>query len=304
VQECRRKVLIESESSGKEQFASNNKTSESSQSSIVYEKVDISHLNIGSSNSNNVRTWFACTATAIASTDGLWGFACPRNMIDFANSASVPSGVLVYLNYIRASEALPWEPAKPDDNEEWQRHFQQQCLARTRAEAEGRRLPLDQQPAFRDRQRRKEMDEANDRRKRRYFQEQDYAKQRPLAALQSSLLTIEKVAEKIVKWLEGKQYVLGNVKIEQITEKIVYEMITDVEKAKSISVMLEKWMAWTKNGAMLKPDLDFVEEERHMDFALACCILSVIKTSRSSVTSQVVLDLQECFRTFPTIHLG
>ena len=301
VQEARRKVLVESEGSGKEQFAANNDTSESSQSSIVCEKVDISHLNIKSSNSNNVGTWFACTVTAIASTDGLLGFACPRSVIDFANSTSVPSGVLVYLNYIQASEALPWgEPAKPD----WNAGLRQDEVRRMRARAEGRMLPLDQQLAFHERQQRLDFDAFVDRNSRLRLQWEEYATQRPLAALKSIPLTIEKVAEKMVKWLEGKQYILGNVKIEQIAEKILYEMIIDVEKAKTISVMLEKWMAWTKNGAMMKPDLDFIEAERQMDFALACCILSVIKTSCSSVTSQVVKDLQECFRTFPTIHLG
>ena len=122
-------------------------------------------------------------------------------------------------------------------------------------------------------------------------------------AMQSQRLPIDVVADANVKYLVDKFRLSEGVTVLVLVEQILYGMAQDTSFAKRIAIMLDLWKSWAQSGGMTKSHYLAVKEDQVI-FALASCVLAVMRGMVSEPMGSVVGDLQECLRIWKKVRLG
>lgn len=135
------------------------------------------------------------------------------------------------------------------------------------------------------------------------MREEQKREQAVTEAMLSQKLGMHIVAEANRKWLVRKKYAKDTISITDIVEQILWGMIQDEAVAKRIATMLDQWKSWTQSGGMTKSHYAVLKEDQ-VTFALASCVLFVIKMTAAEPTGSVVSDLQECLRMWKRVRLG
>jgi hypothetical protein len=247
--------------------------------------------------------WFACAATALgAPKGGLWSFAIPADMLAVARRETMPCGVMVLLDVMSDEQVPTWRGSVHDDQaEQFERHVR--MTEQSRRVAEEMRLPPEQQEIARQKRFREESMNFHNECRRRNLREQQKREQAVTEAMLSQKLGIQIVAEANRKWLVKKEYAKEEMSISDIVEQVLWGMIQDEAVAKRIAAMLDQWKSWTQSGGMTKSHYLLLKEDQ-VTFALASCVLYVMKSTAAEPTGSVVSDLQECLRIWKRVRLG
>ncbi|KAL1606561.1 hypothetical protein SLS60_003966 [Paraconiothyrium brasiliense] len=269
------------------------------------QKLQLHHLRPAPPSSLSASTagfWFCCAATAFqAPQGGLWSFCIPQDILTLARHSTVPGGVMVLLDTMTDEEVPAWRTPYNDLSERLERQLKAQQQSHALLE-EGRLPPAQRDAARRDRMQREAMEFHHDFRRRMVAQE-ERREAEMLEAIQSQKLPIGVVAAANLKFLK-KQLRLGSVPtVASVVEHILYGMCQDKAFAQRLSVMLDLWKSWAQSGGMTKTHYLAVKEDQ-VTFALASCLLAIMRDMVSEPSGSVVGDLQECLRMWKKVRLG
>lgn len=270
-----------------------------------HQKLQFHHLRSSNSSSAPASTagfWFCCTATAFqAPQGGLWSFSIPQDVLALARRSTVPGGVMVLLDTMTDEEVPAWRTPYNDQVERLDRQIKMQ--QQSRAMLEESRLPPAQRDAARvTRMQREAMDLHNDYR-RRIFAQEERREGELLEAIQSQKLHIGIVAAANLKFLKKRLRLSSVPTTTTVVEHILHGMLMDRAFAQRLSAMLDLWKNWAQSGGMTKSYYLAVKEDQVM-FALASCVLALIRDMVSEPSGSVVGDLQECLRVWKKVRLG
>jgi hypothetical protein len=250
----------------------------------------------------NSSFWFSCAATALgAPQGGLWSFAIPDDILAVARRETVPCGVMVLMGIMADEEVPAWRTPHDSQADQFERHVK--FTEQARRIQEEMRLPPDQREAARRKRVQQEAIDFHNEHRRRRLLEERHKEQEMTEAMTSQKLGIAVVAEANRKWLIGKGYVKETTTIAALVEQILFGMVQSEGFAKAISMILDQWKTWTQSGGMAKTHFQAVKESQVL-FALASCVLFVIKNTATEPTGSVVSDLQECLRIWRRVRLG
>ncbi|OCK98948.1 uncharacterized protein K441DRAFT_653324 [Cenococcum geophilum 1.58] len=250
----------------------------------------------------NSSFWFSCAATALgAPQGGLWSFAIPDDILAVARRETVPCGVMVLMGVVADDEVPAWRTPHDSQADQFERHVK--FTEQARRIQEEMRLPPDQREAARRKRVQQEAIDFHNEHRRRRLLEERRKEQEMTEAMTSRKLGIAVVAEANRKWLIGKGYVKETTTIAALVEQILFGMVQSEGFAKAISMILDQWKTWTQSGGMAKTHFQAVKESQVL-FALASCVLFVIKNTATEPTGSVVSDLQECLRIWRRVRLG
>jgi hypothetical protein len=256
------------------------------------QKLQLHHLRPAPPSSSGASTagfWFCCAATAFqAPQRGLWSFSIPQDILALVRHSTVPCGVMVLLNMLTDEDVPAWRTPYTDQAERFEQQVKAQQQSRAMLE-EGRLPPAQRDAARRDRIQREAMD---------FHHEAEL-----LEALQSQKLPIGIVARANLKFLR-KQLRLGSVpSLATVVERVLYGMLQDRGLAQRLGTMLDLWKGWAESGGMTKSHYLAVKEDL-VGFALASCVLAVVRDLGGETSGSVVGDLQECLRMWRKVRLG
>ncbi|KAI9755224.1 MAG: hypothetical protein M1835_000839 [Candelina submexicana] len=263
----------------------------------------IKHLTIRNERHGCPGLWFACAATALGSKKGtgLWSYTIPEHILSFAESATIPAGVMVVLDVIDEKDApacfSPWDD-ELECEEERNRTF-----ARLRRMGEEARLPPDQQQAARLKRGREDLWEMQEANKKRQINQRVREETRMYEALRSSRIDPALVAVRNLEWLMNKEHLQRGHTMRTAVEEALYTMLLDESKATAISDMLNKWKSWADSGGMNQEHLDYVKKSQST-FALASCIVGVLSEGSTTLDGSVGNDMAECIRVWRKVRLG
>lgn len=250
----------------------------------------------------NSSFWFSCAATALgAPQGGLWSFAIPDDILAVARRETVPCGVMVLMRIMADEDVPAWRTPYDSQADQFERHVK--FTEQARKIQEEMRLPPDQREAARRKRVQQEAIDFHNEHRRQRLLEERRKEQEMTEAMTSQKLGIAVVAEANRKWLIGKGYVKETTTIAALVEQILFGMVQSEGFAKAISMILDQWKTWTQSGGMAKTHFQAVKESQVL-FALASCVLFVIKNTATEPTGSVISDLQECLRIWRRVRLG
>ncbi|KAF2497723.1 hypothetical protein BU16DRAFT_525331 [Lophium mytilinum] len=265
-------------------------------------RLSLPHLHEPSTASTYTSFWFSCAATALgAPKGGLWSFAIPADVLAVARRETVPCGVMVLLGLLTDDDVPTWRTPGDDKAENFERHIR--FVEQSRRITDELRLPPDQREIARQKRIRDDAAEFHNESRRRQMRDEQRREQAVTEAMLSQKLGIRIVAEACLKWLVKKVYVKEETSIADVVEQILWGMIQDEAVAKKMATMLDHWKSWSQSGGMTKAHYVMLRENQNT-FALAACVLFVIKTTTAEPTGSVVSDLQECLRMWKRVRLG
>lgn len=246
--------------------------------------------------------WFCCAATALqAPQGGLWSFSIPQDIMTLARHPTVPCGVMVLLGTLTDDDVPAWRTPLNDQAEQLERQLKLQNFSRTLQE-EGRLPPAQREAARRNRQQQDAIDFHNEMRRRHVLQEQRREAQE-LEAIQSQKLPIGIVANANLKFLKQRLRLSAVPSLSVVVEHILYGMLQDPAFARRISIMLDLWKSWAQSGGMTKSHYLTIKEDQ-VTFALASCLLAIMRDMVSEPMGSIVGDMQECLRIWKKVRLG
>ncbi|KAF1972398.1 hypothetical protein BU23DRAFT_555195 [Bimuria novae-zelandiae CBS 107.79] len=246
--------------------------------------------------------WFCCAATALqAPQGGLWSFTIPPDILALARHSTVPCGVMVLLETMTDDEVPAWRTPYDDQAERLERQVKAQNQSRVMME-EARLPPAQRDAARKSRMEREAMDFHNDHR-RRILMLQQRREAETLEAIQSQRLPIGLVAGANLKFLKHRLRLGVVPSLSTVVEHILHGMLQDSSFARRLSVMLDLWKSWAQSGGMTKSHYLAVKEDQ-VTFALASCLLAILRDMVSEPSGSVVGDLQECLRIWKKVRLG
>ncbi|KAI9719602.1 MAG: hypothetical protein M1812_003373 [Candelaria pacifica] len=270
---------------------------------LLESRPSIKHLRIQNERHGCPGLWFACAATALGSQKGtgLWSYKIPEQILSFAESATVPAGVMVVLQVIDEKDA----PAcfSPWDDELEREEERNRTFAKLRRMGEDSKLPPDQQQAARLKRGREELLEMQEIRKKKQINQRVREETRMNEALRSSRLDPALVASKNLEWLMNNGHLEKGQTVRTAVEETLHEMLYDESKANDVAGMLSKWKSWADNGGMNQEHLKYVRKSQ-ITFALASCIVGILNEGSTTPDGSVGSDMLECIRVWMKVRLG
>ncbi|KAF2248412.1 hypothetical protein BU26DRAFT_520093 [Trematosphaeria pertusa] len=266
-------------------------------------KLPLLHLrSINGSTDSTAGFWFCSAATAFqAPQGGLWSFSVPDDILSLARRDTVPCGVMVLLGAMTDEQVPAWRLPHDEEAERFERHVK--FMEQGRKMTEEARLPPEQREAARRKRLEHEAADFHNDFRRRRMREDQRRESEMAEAMQSQRLPIDVVADAHVKYLVDKFRLSEGVTVLVLVEQILYGMAQDTSFAKRISIMLDLWKSWAQSGGMTKSHYLAVKEDQVI-FALASCVLAVMRGMVSEPMGSVVGDLQECLRIWKKVRLG
>lgn len=269
------------------------------------QKLQLYHLRPAPPSSPTASTagfWFCCAATAFqAPQGGLWSFSVPQDILTLARHSTVPCGVMVLLETMTDDEVPAWRTPHNDQAERLEREVKAQ--QQSRAMIEESRLPPAQRDAARSARMQREATEFHHDFRRKLLLQEQRREAEVLEAIQSQKLPIGIVADANLKFLKRKLRLSAVPTLPSVVEHVLYGMLQDRAFAQRLSVMLDLWKNWAQSGGMMKSHYLAVKED-HVTFALASCLLAIMRGMVSEPSGSVVGDLQECLRMWRKVRLG
>ena len=248
-------------------------------------------------------TWFSSAAIAIGQLQGiaLWTLHIPLTVIKLASKDCLPCGVLCMLGLIDEKDAPTW--ATQYDSQERSREHHDRFMRRVQAEALEKKMPPAMAEVARRTRRQVEMTEASNAMQARMRRERERAEQREIEAIGSSRMETVVAAQAAFLHLKSQGGFGGCSDVQQAAEKVLFEMLTDVEKSNEVCGVLERWESWTERGGMNREDLRAVLDNS-LAFCRATCLMGVLKMAAGKGESSAALDMQECIRVWKKVRLG
>lgn len=269
------------------------------------QQLRLHHLHSASPSSSPSSTagfWFCCAATAFqAPQGGLWSFSIPPDILTLARHSTVPCGVMVLLGTMTDEDVPAWRTPFNDEAERFER--QVKLEQKNRAMLEEGRLPPAQRDAARSSRMMREAAEFHENHRREVILQEQRKEAETLEAIQSRKLPIGIVTDANLKFLKRRLRLSSMPTVPSIVEHILYGMLQDKAFAQRLSVMLDLWRSWAHSGGMTKSHYLAVKED-HVNFALASCLLAIMRDMVSEPSGSVVGDLQECLRMWRKVRLG
>lgn len=246
--------------------------------------------------------WFCCAATAFqAPQGGLWSFSIPEDVLSIARRETVPCGVMVLLGAMSDDEVPTWRTPYDDQAERFEKHVK--FMEQSRKMNEEMRMPPEQREAARRKRLETEGIKFHEDFQRRRMKEDQRREAELHEAIQSQRLPIMRVADANLQYLKQKFKLPSSFGMSDAVEQILYGMVHDQAFSKRLSTMLDLWKNWAQSGGMTKSHYLTVKEDP-VHFALASCVLAVMRGMVSEPMGSVVGDLQECLRIWKKIRLG
>ncbi|KAH8201811.1 hypothetical protein TruAng_003985 [Truncatella angustata] len=201
-------------------------------------------------------SWFASLfASYAASQQVLTKYHIPEDVVNFTQSCSIPSSILVILGVVDSKEVPEWETTHRQ-NPVRSGHMQQPSnfasKQRTKAEVDG----LVQQWA------------------EQHLQKLDQHDERMSQALQSKTWDVGIIAYHGLRWLSKR---LGHAHLrENIVALILGRIVDEPQLAESIEATLDRWKEWSDTGGMKQSDLRYLQaDEKNLEIFLFSSLLIV-----------------------------
>ncbi|KAH7342923.1 hypothetical protein BKA65DRAFT_505133 [Rhexocercosporidium sp. MPI-PUGE-AT-0058] len=271
---------------------------------LLFEPLEIHHLEVDETSVNTVGVWFASVLTALSTSSQtiLWNYKIPAEILAFAKKDTLPCGILVLLGVVEESATPEWA-TKYDDEEE--RREAQMRKSREQSKAMMREMhlpPAEKSRAFHDRIS-KEHDEWRDGLNATRRRDAQRAETRIIEAIQSPKWDNKLIAEHNLQWLEKEGHVRETHDLKRSVEILLWRMVNEPVFARDLAQTLDSWQAFVDNGGLRKADYLALKENQVM-FANASLLLAVIKVSVTAAHGSLGMDLQECMRIWKTVRLG
>ncbi|KAH6643415.1 hypothetical protein BKA67DRAFT_542372 [Truncatella angustata] len=243
---------------------------EASGSIVVNDQtIDIEHL--ASRRRSPTISWFACLFTSYAASQRvLTKYHIPEDVVNFAQSCSIPSGVLVILGVVDSKEVPEWETTRRQ-NPVPLGHMRQPSnlpsTQRTKAEVDG----LVQQWA------------------EQHLQKLDQHDERMSQALQSKTWDVGIIAHHGLRWLSKR---LGPAHLrENLVALILGRIVDEPQLAESIEAMLDRWNEWSDTGGMKQSDLRYLQaDEKNLEIFLFSSLLIVTVRNYEELVCRIATE--------------
>ena len=277
---------------------------EASYENLPTKKIKIPHLMSShhASSSSSAPTWFASAATALGAEQGsLWAYNIPPSIMSVAQRETVPGGILVLLGLI-SEDAVPAFRTPFDDKMAEHEAWVAQQKRNQRAMEQLRMTPEERSKAFH----KNFMDDqyARIEAERRRAVEEERKKEDDLReALVSQRVSINMVAAACKNWLVEQKKAMEDDEIDDIVALILWEMVRDIQFASDLARLLDMWKEWAEGGGMTKAHFEAAKNNM-TSFALAACVLCLVRDTAASASGSVVSDLQDCLRMWRKVRLG
>ncbi|KAL2075811.1 hypothetical protein VTL71DRAFT_754 [Oculimacula yallundae] len=271
---------------------------------LLFEPLDISHLEVEETNVNTIGVWFASVLTALSTSSDtiLWNYKIPTEILAFAKKDTIPCGVLVLLGITEESATPEW--ATQYDDEEENREIQMRKMKeQSQATMREMRLPPAEKSRAYHQRIAKEHDDWREGLNAARRRDAQRAETRVIEALQSPKWDNRLVAEHNLLWLKKEGLVNEVHDLKRSVEIILWRMLNEPIFAQELTKSLDTWQAFVDSGGLRKADYLALKENQTM-FATASLLLSVIKVSVVASHGSLGMDLQECMRMWKTVRLG
>ncbi|KAJ5732560.1 hypothetical protein N7493_004041 [Penicillium malachiteum] len=247
--------------------------------------------------------WFACTACALSQNGdfGLWNFAIPDHIASFARQKSIPCGVMVILGILSEENVPPWASPPPQLNQspaEIQQRLYEETLARRMENA----MPPDQAAQARNNRVMMESNRFHNDNLKRIEAQEEYKQRRLIEAIQSPRLDNKVIAEASLTYLVSQEIVPANYTMPKLAQAVLYLMILDMDQAKIIADILERWMLWCQFGGMQKPQLTLLMENK-IAFSYASALVAVVQQANAG-DGNLSSDMLDCLRLWNRVRVG
>ena len=271
---------------------------------LLFEPLDINHLEVDETNVNTVGIWFASVLTALSTSSQtiLWNYKIPAEILAFAKRDTIPCGILVLLNVVEESATPEWATKYNDEEEIREAQMRKQRDQSKAVMREMQLPPAEKSRAFHERVR-KEHDDWIDGLNATRRRDAQRAETRIIEAIQSPKWDNKLVAEHNLLWLKKEGHVENTHDLKRSVEILLWRMVNEPIFAQDLAQSLFSWQAFVDNGGMRKAEY-LALKENQIVFAYASLFLAVIKASVTAAHGSLAMDLQECMRIWKTVRLG
>ncbi|KAF2003115.1 hypothetical protein P154DRAFT_520458 [Amniculicola lignicola CBS 123094] len=270
-------------------------------------KLTLPHLRSGPpssipSNDATAGFWFCCGSTAFeAPQNGLWSFSIPADIIALARRETVPCGIVVLLGIMTDDQVPAWRTPSSAQAEQFEKHVK--FMDQNRKMQEEMKLPPDQREAARRKRLAVDAADFHNEIRRKALRDEARKEQEIVEAMQSQKLPIDMIATSNLQFLIRTFSLAPEITVTQVVEQVLYGMIADASFANRLAVMLDLWKSWGQSGGMTKGHYLAVREEKII-FALASCVLWMVRRTVSEPMGSVVGDMGDCLRVWKKVRLG
>ncbi|PVH89876.1 hypothetical protein DL98DRAFT_555355 [Cadophora sp. DSE1049] len=271
---------------------------------LLFEPLDINHLEVEETNVNTVGIWFASVLTALSTSSQtiLWNYKIPAEILAFAKRDTIPCGILVLLDVVDESATPEWATKYNDEEEIREAQMRRQRDQSKALMREMQLPPAEKSRAFHDRVR-KEHDDWIDGLNATRRRDAQRAETRVIEAIQSPKWDNKLIAEHNLLWLKKEGHVDETHDLKRSVEILLWRMVNEPIFAQELAQSLDSWQAFVDNGGLRKAEYLATKESQLM-FAYASLFLAVIKASVTAAHGSLGMDLQECMRIWKTVRLG
>ena len=262
------------------------------------------HLKQFPNEPSDVAKWFTSAATALrAHEGGLWAYAIPADALGLSARETIPCGVMELLGLLPAESMPAWRTPSNFDDQIARHEEQSKTFARLQAMSAESKLPPAEQARARQARMQKELSDLTYSHQRRRLEQEKKHEVEIQEALRSPRLAVRVVAEAGVAYLVKQKVVPEAATLALVVEKLLWEMMHDIETAKTIADTLEAWKCWADAGGMTKNHYETLRTQQTA-FAYAACVLGIMAENAGAGVSTVVSDMQECLRLWKKVRLG
>ena len=248
-----------------------------------------------------VKQWFASAVSSLNKDDksGTWHFSFPSHIPQSVSRDAIPCGVMVLLDIMSDGEVPPWCSPRPTTSPF---NLSRRFLDDVRQKEVEKTMPPAQAEASRRARESANMWSVQEEHMQFMKRLREYEEQRVGEALVAPRLKNKAVAEACVAWLVRLRRVPEGYKVADLAQAVVYLMMIDLDEAKVVAELCDRWMIWGQANGMSRTDLTFLLEHK-TSFCYASALVYTVQLAAKSEV-RVSTDMQECLDVWRKVRLG
>ncbi|KAM5444550.1 hypothetical protein MferCBS31731_000003 [Microsporum ferrugineum] len=249
-----------------------------------------------------INQWFVYTASSLGHNEkaATWSFALPQNILQAVRREAVPCGIMELLGIMQEDELPHWASPRPQLNDPLR--FHNRFLEDMRAKEVEKTMPPAQAAAARRAREQAKLSAMRDDHADGVRIMREYEEKRGVEALTSPKLNNKDITDACLRWLVKNNYVPKTYRITDLAKAVLYLMVLDLNQAKAIAQVCDRWTIWHQSPGMNRSEIEFLRENK-ASFCYASSIIYIIQIAARS-EAQVSTDMQECLKLWKKVRLG
>ena len=250
---------------------------------------------------DTVKEWFASAVSSLNKDDksGSWHFSFPSHITQSVSRDAIPCGVMVLLDIMGDGDVPPWCSPRPTANPY---DLTKRFLDDVRQKDVEKTMPPAQAEAARRARESANLWSMQEEHMRFLKQMREYEEKRVGEALVAPRVKNQTIAEACLAWLMKQERVPEGFKVVDLAQAVLYLIMIDLDEAKVVAELCDRWMMWGQASGMSRADLTFLNEHK-ISFCYASALVYTVQLA-AKCEIRVSTDMQECLEVWRKVRLG